>query len=95
MILEKNAAFAQPFEWDMSGALLLAEGADFDAFRVHAVIAGSPAAQAGLVEGDRIAAIDGRAASGFRCKRSRNCSAKTASVRFCSRSRAAKIGCLT
>jgi hypothetical protein len=65
MILEKNAQFGQAFEYDMSGAFLLAEGERFDAFRVHAVIAGSPAAEAGLVEGDRIVAIDGRAASGF------------------------------
>lgn len=65
MILERNAEFRQAFEYDMSGALLQAEGENLDMFRVRAVIAGSPAAEAGLLEGDRIVAIDGRAASNF------------------------------
>ena len=65
MILEKNARFTKPFEYDMSGVLLLAEGEGADTFRVHAVLAGSPAEEAGLREGDRIVAIDGDAASAF------------------------------
>jgi hypothetical protein len=65
MILEKNAQFAEPFEYDMSGAMLLAEGENFDTFRIHAVMAGSPAEEAGLREGDRVVGIDGKAASAF------------------------------
>lgn len=65
MILERNAEFPQAFEYDMSGALLQAEGKNLDSFRVHAVIAGSPAAEAGLLEGDRLVSIDGKAASDF------------------------------
>jgi hypothetical protein len=65
MVLEKNAQFAEGFEYDMSGAMLLAEGDNFDAFRVHAVLAGSPAAEAGLREGDRIVGIDGKPASAY------------------------------
>ena len=62
MILEPVAAPHEPFEFDMSGAYLVAEGADFRTFRVSRVIANSPAAQVGLQVGDVIAAIDGKPA---------------------------------
>ena len=60
MYLEPNASFAEPFEYDMLGALLRSDGA---AFVVHRVVENSAAAAAGLAEGDAIVAIDGRAAS--------------------------------
>jgi hypothetical protein len=65
MILEKAPQFTEAFEYDMSGAMLLAEGGNSDTFRVHALMTGSPAEKAGLREGDRIVGIDGKAASEF------------------------------
>ena len=62
MTLEPNGDFAQPFEHDHSGLFLVAEGDDFDTLRVHDVVSGSPAAEAGITPGDVLATIDGRPA---------------------------------
>lgn len=58
MILEPNAQFSEPFEIDMSGMELLAEGNDFSIVLVDDVKAKSPAAEAGVRGGDIITAID-------------------------------------
>jgi len=60
MILEPNEHFDELYEYDMSGIFLVAEGPDFRRFKVHRVLAGSPAAEAGVREGDVIVAVDGR-----------------------------------
>ena len=65
LILEPNAHYGQPVEYDMSGMRLRAEGGDFRTFRVYQVLDNSPAAGAGLREGDMLAAIDGAPASRF------------------------------
>jgi hypothetical protein len=67
MILEPNARYAEPFEYDMSGIRLhaLSDSGDFRTFRVYQVLENSPAAEAGLHEGDVLAAIDGAPASKF------------------------------
>jgi hypothetical protein len=65
MILEPNAHFDEPYEYDMSGIFLIAEGPDFKRFKVHRVLEGCPAAEAGVREGDVIAALDGRPAAEF------------------------------
>jgi predicted aspartyl protease len=69
LILEKNAQFGEPFEWDMSGLRLLADGADLKAVKVRDVSAGSPAAAAGVRAGDEIVAVDGRPAAEFTLSR--------------------------
>ncbi len=63
MILEPNRYISELEEYDMSGILLIAEGADFRTFKVKKVIEDSPAIAAGLREGDIISAIDNKSAS--------------------------------
>jgi len=65
IILEPNAAFAAPFEHDMSGAFLLGKDRDFRRIEVWRVLEKSPASEAGLREGDVIVIVDGRPASEF------------------------------
>lgn len=62
MILEPNAAFGAPDEYDMSGVSLKAEGTAFDHIRVARVMDLSPAAEAGLKREDLIVSVDGRPA---------------------------------
>lgn len=59
MILEPNAAFGQPFEYDMCGAFLRMTD-DFKAIEIHRIVENSPAIEAGLKEGDQIISVDGR-----------------------------------
>lgn len=65
LILEPNAHYAEPFEYDMSGIRLHAGGGNFRTFKVYQVLENSPAAHAGLREGDVLAAINGAPASRF------------------------------
>lgn len=65
LILEPNAQYAEPIEYDMSGIRLRAAGSDLRTFRVYQVLKESPAAEAGLRVGDVLAAIDGVHASRF------------------------------
>ncbi len=60
MILEPNGGLSEPFEYDMSGIRLRAEGQDFKTLRVRRVVENSPATEAGVREGDLISAIDGK-----------------------------------
>ena len=62
VILEPNSRFDQPFAADMSGAWVTAGGPDWQDFRVHRVLPGTPATEAGLQEGDVILSVDGRLA---------------------------------
>lgn len=63
MILEPNPFISDEEEYDMSGMLLIAEGADFKTFKVRRIIENSPAAVAGLREGDIISAVDSKPGS--------------------------------
>lgn len=64
LILEPNAAFAEPYLYDASG-LGLRLTADLKHFRVHSLLPDSPAAEAGLRRDDLITAIDGRPAAEY------------------------------
>jgi S1-C subfamily serine protease len=61
LFLEPNARFGEPFEFDMSGMSLAAQGANLNEYRVRSLISGSPATEAGVAAGDILTAIDGRA----------------------------------
>jgi len=65
MILEPNRHFNEPFDFDMSGLLIVAGGSDLRTFKVKNVVPNTPASEAKILEGDQIAAIDGRAAREF------------------------------
>lgn len=63
VILEPNRSFSEPYEFDMSGVSLISSGADFDSFRVRALVDGSPATEAGLRVGDVLTSIDAKPTS--------------------------------
>ena len=63
MIVEPNAAFAEAYEFDMSGVSLATREHDFKTIRVRHVLAGSPASEAGLKEGDTLETIDDKPAA--------------------------------
>jgi hypothetical protein len=58
-----NLHFDEPFETDMSGLDLVADGPDLGRILVDEVKAGSVAAKAGVLGGETIRSIDGRPAS--------------------------------
>jgi membrane-associated protease RseP (regulator of RpoE activity) len=65
MILQPNAHFGRPYEFDMSGTLVTSAGEDRETLRVHYLVENGPGAEAGLREGDVITAIDGQPAAGM------------------------------
>ena len=65
MILEPNALFSEPFEIDMSGMELLADGDDLSIVLIDNVEVNRPATRAGIQGGDTITAIDNRPATDF------------------------------
>lgn len=65
LLLEPNRHFNEPYEHNMSGIGLRAEGRGGASLTIHRIIAGSPAQEAGLRAGDELESIDGRPASGF------------------------------
>lgn len=69
MMLERNSHLPEPFESDMSGIVIDAEGKDCRTFKIEEVTEKSPAAQAGILKGDEIVAIDGKAANQFTSSR--------------------------
>ena len=65
MRLEPNDSLRDPFESDMSGLILVADGADFKTLRIGQVRSDSPATAAGLREGDVLLALDDQPVSMF------------------------------
>jgi hypothetical protein len=71
LFLERTRRKPEPYEYDMSGMFLTAEGPKFKKFKVMSVVEGSPAAVVGLRRGDIITAINGRKAARFTLERIR------------------------
>ncbi len=63
MILEPNANFSEPYEFDMSGMFVMTDAERFDLIQVREVLQASPAFDAGIRPGDVIAAVDDRPAA--------------------------------
>ena len=64
--LEPAKNYSDPFEFDMSGLGLASEGPSFTVFKVTRVMPGTPAAEAGLMQGDELVSIGGRPAADFK-----------------------------
>ena len=62
MILESNKFFGDAYDVDMTGLVLASESPGFEVVRVNRVLEGTPAAEAGLRQGDEIIAVDSRPA---------------------------------
>jgi hypothetical protein len=60
LYLRPNARYHEPFEADMAGFGIVAEGADLRQYRVSWIDEGSPAERAGLRSGDLVVEVDGR-----------------------------------
>lgn len=71
MILEPNSSFPDPFKADTSGLILSASGADFRTISIRHVISGTPAALAGVKEGDILLSVNGTDASSLGLERTR------------------------
>jgi hypothetical protein len=65
MLLKPNAHFKEPYEIDMSGLELMTRADDFKVILIKSVLANSPAAAAGLREGDQLIAINNKSAARF------------------------------
>ncbi len=63
LYLRPNRNFKAPFRYDKSGLIIMAGGKLLTEFVVKAVVPGSPAAEAGILPGDRLAWINGRTAN--------------------------------
>jgi hypothetical protein len=62
VLFEETPEARNPYDFDMSGMFLVAEGKEFKTFRVLGVRKGSPADVAGIKAGDIIKGVDGRPA---------------------------------
>lgn len=65
LFLEAGAQLFDPFQYEMSGLGLVAEGDDFKTLKVDSIMEETPASEAGLRRGDTLLAIDGAPAANF------------------------------
>ncbi|HVO82231.1 MAG TPA: aspartyl protease family protein [Terriglobales bacterium] len=65
MYLKPNADLPKPFDRDMSGLVLTAEGPEFHTYRVYKVLDHSPAAEIGIQSGDVLVRLEGKPAADY------------------------------
>jgi hypothetical protein len=65
IILESNAQFNKPIEYDRSGLFLVSSGSDYETFKIEAIADNSPASEAGFHTGDIVIAINGHPATEY------------------------------
>ncbi|HEX9130501.1 MAG TPA: aspartyl protease family protein [Gemmatimonadaceae bacterium] len=63
--LVRNATFGTSFDLDMAGWFIIAAGANLDGRKVFLVLDGSPAAEAGVTQGDVLLRVDGRPVASY------------------------------
>jgi len=63
MIVEPNAYFNEPYKYDMSGLVLVAEGPSLKTYKIYQVLDHSPATESGLQKDDQITSINGQPAA--------------------------------
>lgn len=66
MYLKKNKAFKKPFNYNMSGLNIIADGPDLKKFMVETVRPNSPAADIGLQRGDIVLKLNGKRSQNLR-----------------------------
>jgi C-terminal processing protease CtpA/Prc len=66
MHIEPNRRYTEPFEYDMSGLQFITESPSFKTVTILRVLTDSPAADAGLRQGDEIVSIGGRPVTEFK-----------------------------
>ncbi len=59
LYLKANRKFKKSIEFDKSGIVVIAASVHLDSYLIHEVIPGTPAAEAGLLRGDKIISING------------------------------------
>ena len=64
--LKKTGLLRQPFNYDKTGLIVVAEGSDFGTFRISGIVDDSPGQKAGLQAGDIITYISGDSVEGLK-----------------------------
>lgn len=82
MIVEPNAYLNEPFKYDMSGLVLVAEGPRLKPYKIYQVLDHSPAAESGLQKGDEIRTINGQPAANFTLEQIRQMFTQQAGVEY-------------
>jgi predicted aspartyl protease len=65
LVLEPNTQVTEPYEYDLCGLFMTAEGKDLNVFKIVALAPGNVAEEADFRVGDEILSIDGRPAERF------------------------------
>jgi hypothetical protein len=82
MIVEPNAHLNEPYDYDMSGLVLVAEGPNLKTYKIYQVLDHSPAAESGLQKGDQIKTINGQPADNFTLEQIRQMFIRRAGVEY-------------